>query len=255
MQATETPVTDYGCAIQGGSPDLGREGASHGRRGRSRLDCEGADGAASGTDHPEPGRGIQREGSERLRAAIDKLRSLHDGDRGVIEIAACGRRAIPALRALLFEREPSGLYQPRCQAVKALAALEAYDVLIEYLKARDRGSRRAHRRGRGDQRGGPCLDGPARGANIRAAHVARGNPASAWRNRGARQVRESRGDPVSCRGTYRGREPAGGRSRAARFRLSRMPGVACRRDTTLAAGRARERLKLAAAQKRAPAAN
>ena len=99
------------------------------------LDCEGADGAASGTDHPEPNRGIHREGSERLRAAIDKLRSLHDGDRGVIEIAACGRRAIPALRALLFEREPSGLYQPRCQAVKALAALEAYDVLIEYLNA------------------------------------------------------------------------------------------------------------------------
>jgi HEAT repeat protein len=43
--------------------------------------------------------------------------------------------AIPALRALLFQREPSGLYQPRCQAVKALAALEAYDVLIEYLNA------------------------------------------------------------------------------------------------------------------------
>ena len=135
MQATETPVMDYGCPIQGGSPDQGREGAFHGRRGRSPLDCEGADGAASGTDHPEPNRGIHREGSERLRAAIDKLRSLHDGDRGVIEIAACGRRAIPALRALLFEREPSGLYQPRCQAVKALAALEAYDVLIEYLNA------------------------------------------------------------------------------------------------------------------------
>jgi hypothetical protein len=90
MQATETSVMDYGCPIQGGSPDLGKEGASHGRRGRSPLDCEGADGAASGTDHPEPGHGIQREGSERLRAAIDKLRSLHDGDRGVIEIAACG---------------------------------------------------------------------------------------------------------------------------------------------------------------------
>jgi hypothetical protein len=135
VQAPETGATGYVGPIQGGSLDLRGEGPSHGRTARSPLDCGAADGAASGTDHPEPDHGIQREGSERLREAIDKLKSLHDGDRGIIEIAACGRRAIPALRALLFEREPSGLYQPRCHAVKALAAFEAYDVLIEYLNA------------------------------------------------------------------------------------------------------------------------
>lgn len=68
-----------------------------------------------------------------LRRAIEKLKSLHDGDRGLVETVACGRRAIPPLRALLFEREPSGLFQTRCLAVKALAALKAYDVLTDFL--------------------------------------------------------------------------------------------------------------------------
>jgi hypothetical protein len=38
-------------------------------------------------------------------------------------------------RALLFEREPSGLFQVRCLAARALARLEAYDVLIEFVEA------------------------------------------------------------------------------------------------------------------------
>jgi hypothetical protein len=135
MQAPETGATGYVGSVLGGSPGLRGKGPSYGRTARFPLDCGGVDGAASGTDHPEPDRGIQREDPKRLREAIDKLKSLHDGDRGVIEIAACGRRAVPALRALLLEREPSGLYQPRCKAVKSLAALEAYDVLIEYLNA------------------------------------------------------------------------------------------------------------------------
>jgi hypothetical protein len=135
VQAPETGATDYVGPIQGGRPGLRRESPSHGRAARSPLDCGGADGAASGTARPEPDSGIQREGSERLREAIDTLKSLHDGERGIIAIAACGRQAIPALGALLFEREPSGLYQPRCLAVRALAALDAYDVLIEFLNA------------------------------------------------------------------------------------------------------------------------
>ena len=68
-----------------------------------------------------------------LERAMEKLRSLHDGDLGVVEVVACGARAIPALRALLFEREPSGLFETRCRAVQALGALDARDVLIEYL--------------------------------------------------------------------------------------------------------------------------
>ncbi len=66
--------------------------------------------------------------------AIAKMKSLHDGDKGVLEVIACGREIIPALRAVLFEPEPSGLYQTRCLAVEALAALGAHDVLIEFLE-------------------------------------------------------------------------------------------------------------------------
>lgn len=72
---------------------------------------------------------------EDVRRAIERLKSLHDGERGLIEIIACGSRAIPALRALLFAREPSGIYQPRRLAARALAALEAYDALVDFLRA------------------------------------------------------------------------------------------------------------------------
>jgi len=68
-----------------------------------------------------------------LEAAIRKLRSLHDGDLGVVETVMCGMRAIPALRAVLFEREPSGLFETRCRAVQALSALRAREVLVEFL--------------------------------------------------------------------------------------------------------------------------
>jgi hypothetical protein len=68
-----------------------------------------------------------------VQLAIDKLRSLHDGDLGVLAVVACGNRAVPALRALLFEREKSGLYQTRDRAIDALAALQAYEVLFEFL--------------------------------------------------------------------------------------------------------------------------
>jgi hypothetical protein len=71
---------------------------------------------------------------EDVRRAIDKLKLLHAGDLGVDEVAACGTRAIPALRQLLFERDPSGLYQVRRRAVEALAALGAYDVLMDFLR-------------------------------------------------------------------------------------------------------------------------
>jgi hypothetical protein len=70
-----------------------------------------------------------------VRRALDRLQSLHDGDLGVVDITACGRRAIPALRALLLEGPSSGIYQPRCRAVEALAALGAHEVLMEFLSA------------------------------------------------------------------------------------------------------------------------
>ena len=71
--------------------------------------------------------------SNSLAAALAALRSLRDGDRAVAEVAARGADAIPALRALLFEREPSGLFETRVRAVEALALVGAHDVLIEFL--------------------------------------------------------------------------------------------------------------------------
>ncbi len=71
--------------------------------------------------------------ANRAADVVDKLRSLEEGHRALVEVIACGSRAVPALRALLFQREPDGLFQPRCLAVAALAALKAHDVLIEYL--------------------------------------------------------------------------------------------------------------------------
>lgn len=70
-----------------------------------------------------------------IQRALDRLKSLHAGDLGVVDITACGRRAIPALRALLLEGESSGIYRPRCRAAEALAALGAHDVLIEFLNS------------------------------------------------------------------------------------------------------------------------
>ena len=74
-----------------------------------------------------------KEKTEDVQRAIEKMRSLRDGDLGVIDAVACGRRAVPALRNLLFEREPSGIYQPRCWAARALSILGAYDALFEFL--------------------------------------------------------------------------------------------------------------------------
>lgn len=70
---------------------------------------------------------------ERIHAAIDKLRSLREGDLAVLDLIDYGPAAIGPLRNFLFAREPSGLYQPRCQAVDALAALGARDVLLDFM--------------------------------------------------------------------------------------------------------------------------
>ncbi len=68
-----------------------------------------------------------------LDAALARLTSLHEGDIGVIEVTAFGPRAIEPLRRILFTGEPSGLFETRCRAVDALAALGARDVLLDFL--------------------------------------------------------------------------------------------------------------------------
>lgn len=74
--------------------------------------------------------------TEAIRHVVDKLRSTHDGDSAVLELVAYGNKAIPALRTLLFSREPSGLYEARVRAIEALAKLDAHHILVEFLKSR-----------------------------------------------------------------------------------------------------------------------
>jgi hypothetical protein len=76
---------------------------------------------------------INRDCILEVKDAIDRLESLHDGARGVLDIVGIGRTAIPALSEVLFRRDPSGLHQARCRAVDALAMLKAYSVLEEFL--------------------------------------------------------------------------------------------------------------------------
>ncbi len=86
------------------------------------------------SDHPKHALAAASLPDDVARAIV-RLTSLHDGDLGVIDAVVCGRRAVPALRAILFNREPSGLYETRRRAVEALAQLHADDVLIDYLSA------------------------------------------------------------------------------------------------------------------------
>jgi HEAT repeat protein len=69
-----------------------------------------------------------------IDVAITKFKSLHDGNLGFLEVIALGRRAAPALREVLFQRDPSGLFEVRCRAVYALAALGSRDTLLEFLR-------------------------------------------------------------------------------------------------------------------------
>jgi hypothetical protein len=71
--------------------------------------------------------------ADALARALGRLTSFSEGDVGVLDVVRCGIRAVAPLRALLFRRETSGLFQTRCRVVEALAALRAHDVLVEFL--------------------------------------------------------------------------------------------------------------------------
>ena len=70
----------------------------------------------------------------RVSSAIERFKSLQDGDRSFSEVVRFGIEAVPELRALLFKREPSGLYVARRRAAEALAALKSFDTLGEFLR-------------------------------------------------------------------------------------------------------------------------
>jgi hypothetical protein len=59
---------------------------------------------------------------------------LHDDDTGAMALMLIGSSAIPAVLSFLFEPKPSGIYQPRRWAVDVLAAMNATDVLADFLK-------------------------------------------------------------------------------------------------------------------------
>jgi len=69
-----------------------------------------------------------------IEALIEKLQSIHESDRGAIELIAMGDRAVPALRQFLLSGKPSTVFQPRLVAVEALGRIGAKDVLLEFLK-------------------------------------------------------------------------------------------------------------------------
>lgn len=68
------------------------------------------------------------------RELVNRLRRLHDGEAAVMAVAAKGAAVVPALQELLVEREPSGIYQPRCRAAKTLGLVGAFDVLGDFLR-------------------------------------------------------------------------------------------------------------------------
>jgi hypothetical protein len=77
--------------------------------------------------------------------AVNGLRLLHD-ESALVHAVSFGADAVGPLRVLLNEREPSGIYQPRCRAATALGMIGAYDVLLDFLlspRAIDNGIERA----------------------------------------------------------------------------------------------------------------
>lgn len=74
-------------------------------------------------------------GPDSVESVVDKLKSTRHCNEGLVEVMAFGRLAVPVLKSLLFAREPSGLFETRCRVVDALAAIKAYDVLVEFLNA------------------------------------------------------------------------------------------------------------------------
>jgi hypothetical protein len=70
---------------------------------------------------------------EEIELLVQSLNSLHEGELGVDMLVACGERAIGPLRHFLLHGKPSGIFEPKQRAVKALVQLGAKEVLLDYL--------------------------------------------------------------------------------------------------------------------------
>jgi len=73
------------------------------------------------------------EAQQREDAALVRLMSLAQGERGFIDVVACGPGIVSKLRRLLWRRDSTGIYEPPCRVVEALALLRAREALIEFL--------------------------------------------------------------------------------------------------------------------------
>jgi hypothetical protein len=69
-----------------------------------------------------------------VRDLVARLDSLVEGPAAALRLVACGEEAIEPLREYLLTGRITSLFQPRCWAVEALAALGARDVLLEFLR-------------------------------------------------------------------------------------------------------------------------
>ena len=79
--------------------------------------------------------GVQQlQPARSIQDAISGLDSLVAGEAAVSRVVAFGQAAIPYLERFLLESPPRTVSLPRCRSVRALTALGAYSVLIQYFK-------------------------------------------------------------------------------------------------------------------------
>ncbi|MHB1769505.1 MAG: hypothetical protein ACYCPH_00235 [Minisyncoccota bacterium] len=70
----------------------------------------------------------------RVQRLIAEMTSLRAPETAILRLLPYGTTAVRALRDYLINGGPNGVYQPRQQAVFALAELGARSVLLEYLQ-------------------------------------------------------------------------------------------------------------------------
>jgi hypothetical protein len=73
------------------------------------------------------------EASRSAEVLVRALENLRQGEGAVTALVALGTPAIGPLRRFLLEGRPATVYQPRRWAVQALGALDARQVLMDYL--------------------------------------------------------------------------------------------------------------------------
>jgi Cof subfamily protein (haloacid dehalogenase superfamily) len=71
---------------------------------------------------------------EAIGPLIQGLESLQDGEGAERNLLSVGQSAVPHLADFLLHTRPRTIAEPRCRAVRVLAALGAYETLIAYFR-------------------------------------------------------------------------------------------------------------------------